>query len=512
MKLPFHHRTSFAAFVVSLWLFALLFFPAGKAFAEVRHTTIPDVVVAGASGSYKPYFPDIVKAGNGDLLVVYYWSESHAGGNGQIRMKRSTDDGATWGTAGTIIDTAYDDRDPSITALSDGTLLVSWFTYSGGAIDVRVIRSTDHGTTWGSPVTVGTNMPWAATSSKIIELSNGDLLIPLYGPSPGPGHQQSTVVRSADQGATWLSSTENVMGYSYGIHMVEQSVAELENGHIRGLIRVTSPDNLGYEVNSYDYGVTWDTPVKLDAKIHAPELFRIPGTDRIFQAWSEFQHPSGGRPVLVKIGDISDPWNTAESRLLYANRQTSDMGYSSTVLLDGGTLFTVYYDAQKQMVGGTYSKLNDWEGDFGTKMDLAGLYAASAITVTTDMQYLDPNNSATGPKGALDGSIAYGSAAFKNAAATAGSPSTYQIDLQGNHTIVALGVLLKVGYVETADVNVSADGVNWVTVQTYTNANMNQVDYRYFDSPLTVRHVKVTVTASSGWAGLNEIQLFEIVP
>jgi hypothetical protein len=269
---------------------------------------------------------------------------------------------------------------------------------------------------------------------------------------------------------------------------------------------------MGYEVNSYDYGVTWDTPVKLDAKIHAPELFRIPGTDRIFQAWSEFQHPSGGRPVLVKIGDISDPWNTAESRLLYANRQTSDMGYSSTVLLDGGTLFTVYYDAQKQMLGGTYSKLSDWEGDFGTKMDLAGLYAASAITVTTDKQYLDPNNPATGPKGALDGSIAYGSAAFKNAAATAGSPSTYQIDLQGNHTIVALGVLLKVGYAETADVNVSADGVNWVTVQTYTNASMNQVDYRYFDSPLSIRYVKVTVTASSGWAGLNEIQLYEVVP
>ncbi|MEF3303127.1 hypothetical protein [Paenibacillus sp. GYB003] len=41
---------------------------------------------------------------------------------------------------------------------------------------------------------------------------------------------------------------------------------------------------------------------------------------------------------------------------------------------------------------------------------------------------------------------------------------------------------------------------------------MNEVDFKYFDCAKTVRYVKVTVTASSGWAGLNEIQLFELVP
>ncbi|GAA3413075.1 exo-alpha-sialidase [Paenibacillus hodogayensis] len=510
MKAAFMQRVSFVAAAVSLWLFVVLLTPAGTALAEVRHTNLSDVTVAGASGSLQPYFPDIVKAGNGDLLVVYYWSDSHVGGNGKIMMKRSTDGGATWGAAQTVIDTTYDDRDPSIAALADGTLLVSWFTYNGGPIDVRVIRSTDNGATWGSTVTVGTNMPWAATSSKIIELSNGDLLIPLYG--PGSGNQQATVVRSTDQGATWPSSSETVMGYSYGSHLVEQAIAELENGHIRGLIRASSADNLAYEANSYDYGVSWDPPVKLDVKMHAPELFRIPGDDRIFQAWSEYQHPIGGRPVVVRMGHLGEAWNASQSRLLYSNKQTSDMGYSSTVLLEDDVLFTVYYDSQKQTIGGTYSKIGDFEGDFGVKMDLAGMVRSSAITVTTDMQYTDPNNPATGPQGALDGNIAYGSSAFKNAAATAGSPSTYKIDLQGSHTIRALGVLLKVGYAETADVKVSPDGIHWETVQTYANANMSHVDYKYFDSGIPIRYVQVTVTASSGWAGLNEIQLFELVP
>ncbi|WP_193556108.1 sialidase family protein [Paenibacillus ginsengarvi] len=130
-----------------LGLFVVLLVPAGTALAEVRHTSMPDITVASASGSYKPYFPDIVKTGNGDLVVVYYWSESHVGGNGKIMMKRSTNNGATWSAAQTVVDTTYDDRDPSIVSLSDGTLLVSWFTYSGGPIDVRVIRSADDGAT-----------------------------------------------------------------------------------------------------------------------------------------------------------------------------------------------------------------------------------------------------------------------------------------------------------------------------------------------------------------------------
>jgi hypothetical protein len=181
-------------------------------------------------------------------------------------------------------------------------------------------------------------------------------------------------------------------------------------------------------------------------------------------------------------------------------------------MLDGDELFTVYYDAQKQIIGGTYSKLGDWEGDFGTKLDLAGMYQSSTIAVTTDMLYSDPNNSATGPKGALDGSTVYGNAAFKNAAASSTAPSFYMIDLQQSYTIGAIGVLLKVGYAESANVQISADGTNWETVQTYANANMNHVDYKYFDSGVSFRYVKVTVTASSGWAGLNEIQLFELAP
>lgn len=495
------------ALLLALIVIALMV-PFSAAHAEVRHTTIPDKVIVEAQGAYRGYFPSVAAAANGDLVLVYYWSDSHAGGNGSIMMKRSTDGGLTWSGAALVVDTAIDDRDPSITALNDGTLLVSWFTYQNQSpVDVKVIRSADNGTTWGGMATVGTNMPWAATSSSIIELSNGDLSIILYGPSPTQ-YQQSTAVRSTDKGLTWPASSEKVVGYIDGIHLVEPAFAELEPGHLKALLRASSDDNLAYEAHSYDYGMTWGAPVKLGEKMHAPELFRIPGTNKVFHAWSDFQNAGGGRPVVVRMGYLDRPWSFAETRVLYANKETSDMGYSSTVMLDSERLFTVYYDAKKQIIGGTFSKVGNWEADYGAKIDLLGMYAEEELTVSSDMNYIDPNNAATGLRGPLDGSIGYGNAAFKSSAA----PAYYTIDLKKNVTVGAIGVLLKAGYAESAVVQVSSDGINWQDVQSYQMAVMNQVDYTYFDEGREMRYVKVNVTESSGWAGLNEIQLFEYRP
>lgn len=184
------------------------------------------------------------------------------------------------------------------------------------------------------------------------------------------------------------------------------------------------------------------------------------------------------------------------------------MGYSSTVMLDSDNLMTVYYDAKKKIIGGTYSKVGNWEVDYGTKLDLLSLYDTAALTVTSDMNYADPNNAATGWRGPLDGNLAYGSGAFKSAAA----PAFYTIDLQQNVSIGAIGVLLKVGYAESAVIRVSEDGVNWENIQSYQMEAMSQVDYTYFDEGKTVRYIQVNVTESSGWAGLNEIQLFEYRP
>ena len=50
---------------------------------------------------------------------------------------------------------------------------------------------------------------------------------------------------------------------------------------------------------------------------------------------------------------------TGEPRLLYQGHCWSDEGYSSSVRLGDGRIFTVYYDACAGYIGGTFSKLAD---------------------------------------------------------------------------------------------------------------------------------------------------------
>lgn len=488
-----------------------LMLPAFSAQAVVYHTTFPETVIVPPSGDYQGFFPCVVKAANGDLLLVYYWSTLHVGANGSIMMKRSTDGGATWGAAQTVANTSYDDRDPSIMALSDGTLLLSWFTYNtatSGVVDVRVQRSTDNGSTWSSPVVVGTQMAWDATSSKIIELSNGDLLIPLYGRMTGDSHDRATVVKSTDKGLTWPASSEVTIASSGTVGLNEEAIAELENGHIKSLLRSEGTDNAGYEAHSYDYGATWGAPVKLDANMHAPELFRIPGTNKIFQAWSEYKSPSD-RPVMVRMGYLDRPWAFARTNPLYVRAGTIDMGYSSTVQLNATDLLTVYYDGTQRIIGGTFSKISDWEAEYEPKIDLMGKYNAGTMTVSTDMTWTDPQYPTVQVTGAFDGSTDY----WHTASKATNAPAYYTIDLQANYTIGKLGIALKPGYAESALVYFSNDGVNWGDpVQSYTNAVTAEVDYKLFGAAKTARYVKVQVTASSGWATLNEIELYGFKP
>ncbi|RAV20925.1 FIMAH domain-containing protein [Paenibacillus contaminans] len=499
-------RNKWAVKLVLFFSITAFMLAGAPVYGEVRHTSIPDVVITQPSGNFEGYFPDITKAANGDLLVVHYWATQHVGDNGSIVMKRSTDGGLTWSSAQTIVDTSYDDRDASIMKLADGTLLLSWFTYTPGigAVDVRVKRSSDNGATWTNEVIVGTGLAWSAVSAKIIELSNGDLLIPLYGRVAGVPRDRATVVRSTDKGLTWPSSSEVTLAASGTIGMNEEGIAELENGHIKALVRSAGGDLSGYEVHSFDYGASWGAPQKLDAKIHAPELFRIPGTDKVFQAWSEVGSPYG-RAVTVRMGYLNAPWSSGHSEFLYTHTGAGDMGYSGTVLLSATDLLTVYYDASKRIIGGTFSNIVDWEKDFGPKLDLKAMYNAGSLTVATDMTWTSPTYPDVGVASVFDGSTDYWHSAFKNTEA----PASYIIDLKSDYSVSKLGVALKPGYTESADIYFSNDGINWGSpAQSYSNANTTEVDYKLFGQNMPVRYIKVQVTASSGWAGLNEIELY----
>ena len=131
----------------------------------------------------------------------------------RIAAVRSRDNGKTWGKATLVADTPWDDRDPSICQLRDGTLICNWFTFQGrknssGEVvfkEIWLTFSKDEGHTWSEPKLIpsvsGANY---ACTSPIRKLADATLIMPIYKQGYKGGLRQfwSFVIFSNDAGQT----------------------------------------------------------------------------------------------------------------------------------------------------------------------------------------------------------------------------------------------------------------------------------------------------------------------
>lgn len=374
MRYRLTHPVPLVLTVAALWLGA-----ATTATADLGHPADPDVVVA-ATGDRSTWFPTVERLRNGNLLVVYYDATSHTGPDGRIAMTRSKDGGHTWSTPIVVIDTPLDDRDPSIVELSDGALLMNWFQTDwstqplptpGG---VWTARSTDGGRTWSQPVRARSGVygngewnippvsyatPWVATSAKILELPDRSLLLPLYGNTPDDAHASITMLRSRDGGRSWPVHLEiPVAPHPPGNNFFEPAIALLGDGSIQLAIRT---NNVGYWTSSRDRGRTW-APAEPTGPYHEQASDLLPvregGQRLLLQTWGDRSEAFGpGRPTVGRL--ITPNGTRLEPQVIYT-RGAFDESYPSSVQVGPGTFFTVYYDAARKIIGGTYSRLWDY--------------------------------------------------------------------------------------------------------------------------------------------------------
>jgi len=87
----------------------------------------------GTAGVYQA-FTDATKLKNGDILSVFNAGESHVNypseaypKSGRICIVRSKDNAKTWSKPITIYDDEADNRDPRISQMSDGAIVVTFF-------------------------------------------------------------------------------------------------------------------------------------------------------------------------------------------------------------------------------------------------------------------------------------------------------------------------------------------------------------------------------------------------
>ncbi len=489
----------------------------------------PDVVVAQAAPGKKLHFPNMERLNDGSLVAVAREGAGHTGQDGRLLMLTGEDGGRTWSAPRTVHDSRYDDRDPMITQLRSGRLLLSWFQidYSVSPAEpmgVFVRHSDDRGATWSEPVAVQTSLSgesdivdtyelgWAASHGQIKELPSGELIVPLYGTVPDDRWQRATVVRSLDGGASWHAGTESLIASAQGTHYQEPVLTVLPDGTVHALLRIGTAASTMGAVNSQeswsrDGGRTWTAPAEIDLVTSSAHTEVLRNGD-VFLAYGDLSgHFTERRGTVGAV--LRDPgrsWTGAPRELVY-DSGTGDQANPAVAEVRPGRVLVLGFDSAKSQLIGDFvdvAGIRDKPAD-PRRVDLAALHAAGRLTIDTDLTYTGAGRPNVGPAGAIDGVVGYNDAAWKAGAA----PGRYTVTFDEPRRVLEAGVALKPGHAEAATIKVRTPDGTWRAVGDLDDRVRYGDDLTWFPvGPGTpIDAVQVDITQSNGWAVLAELGL-----
>ena len=332
----------------------------------------------GAYGCYR--IPTIVKSGNGDLLAFSEGRVNGCGDHGDIDvvMRRSTDNGKTWGTVEQIADfgdkaaqnmsAVYDEFylhvDANGAAILDdngnqklGQMVLIWNNANGNEHQVAsgmaerramLITSLDHGMTWSAErdITDAVRVPdqkmhipptghaiQLTTPQAEIDGVHGRLFFAAQyspdGQSSG-AYNENYAFWSDDHGETWVRGA-----LIAGESLNEVQAVELANGHVMLNSRNYRPSwgNHRAVTISEDYGVSYGTTVDDDELITprvAATILRYTREDIHDKNRLLFANPSStsGRQNMT----VQMSYDEGESWTVSRNITTGAAAYSDLVI------------------------------------------------------------------------------------------------------------------------------------------------------------------------------------
>lgn len=366
------------------FLALLLVIPSLQAAEPLFETTCVYPLTSDNKPNYR--IPSILQAPNGDLLIICEKRNDGPGdiGNHDIVLKRSTDQGKTWGTEQIILD---DDKRVStdLTVGIDRDTQKIWLFFLRDKKQFNYLTSADSGATWQGPVSIHdqvTKPDWQTLKGKdsteppanpkgrmamwekdwdqrygcgpgnaMIQLRSGRLLVPArHREDTGMGRLRSFAhcFYSDDHGTTWT------LGGTIGINTSECQFVELTNGDVRVISRnessQDSPDNLRHlTALSKDGGVTWTHPQRLEELItprcHG-SVERYDAKRLLFSSpaspFRQKEHPYGRYNLTVRLShDEGESWSAGRTIWPHAG------SYCDMAVLNDGTIAYVYERADK---------------------------------------------------------------------------------------------------------------------------------------------------------------------
>lgn len=229
----------------------------------------------GDAGSKNYRIPAIITAADGSLVTVTDKRWNHSGDLAakiDPVVRRSTDNGKTWSEPMVIANFGGPNGAGDAALVLDktnGNLLCllsadKGFFQSTNATPAKVliVRSTDNGITWRTPIDVtnqiyGPNPNWKGlfvASGRAHQLRDGKIIaaIAVREDLDGKEHINNYMITSSDHGETWTASKGRAE-----IDGDESKVVELNNGDI--MMSIRNKGTRRYNI-SKDQGMTWGIP------------------------------------------------------------------------------------------------------------------------------------------------------------------------------------------------------------------------------------------------------------
>ena len=184
----------------------------------VSWATIGTAAVSDGPGLWQPFLYLAQDAGSGKdvLRMVYAADQAQAGGDSWLVQAQSTDAGGTWtplGTDAIIAITGAILREPGVTSLSDGSLLLVFerTPTAGGSAWVQAVRSFNGGAGWEQLVDVfvpppGSNCNAGAPKAAVCLLTD-KINVVFLTDLPVDGSGCPVAHAAASVGSGWLDST-----------------------------------------------------------------------------------------------------------------------------------------------------------------------------------------------------------------------------------------------------------------------------------------------------------------
>ena len=310
--------------------------------------SISNVTVVN-DGNYDA-FPGITSLPNGELIVVYRSGTNHVSVGATINYTVSKDGGETWSAPQVLAapPAGLECRDAEIATLANGSVMVSFFQYNDATENAYpfvvsgTYNSATGSMTWGSPVQIVTAFPGggAACTSKVIQLADGTLLLPIYGDS-------AAIIRSTDGGRTWGGQVTTALSTATNTYDESNGIVD-PNGDIVVFVRCDSSltaDEGIWRTVSTDGGQTWSTPQEVIGDNCRDAITGATGVGYPGRP-SPVLLPSGAIVMLDRMGTSAgvscNYWTSWDGGLTWTCTPliagTNGQEYGSLTLLPGGQL------------------------------------------------------------------------------------------------------------------------------------------------------------------------------